>query len=354
MGLHPWGSSSERTHGSSAAEMLEAAAAGRINFLWIMGADLVSDFPDAKLVDRALASDVFYVVSELFPTDTARSADVILPAASMAEKEGSVTNLERRIQKVAPSVPPPGVARSDWWTFADLAARFGRDWGWTTPAAVAQSIAQNLPTHSDFSWERIEPPPLPRPRAGTRPGANAWPLSWELRAVDATRRKGWIPSLDAPSFSPAAGSRPELGLNASSPETRKAPETSGNSPSLSLARSIPAAPPAQGNADSLNYPLVLLVGRALFDNGGMVSRSSELAAVTPAPFVELHPEEVERRGLSEGQSVTVASPRGSVRVRLKVSTDTPVGAAFMLFDQPGVRANVLMEFGAHDRVEVRT
>lgn len=90
---------------------------------------------------------------------------------------------------------------------------------------------------------------------------------------------------------------------------------------------------------------MLLVGRALYDNGQMVSRSAELAPVTPSPFVELHPDEAESRGLTDGQEVTVRSNRGSVRVPLRVSGDTPAGAAYMLFDQPGIRANSLIEFG---------
>lgn len=358
MGVHPWGSLTGGTSGADAAEMLEAAAERRIKFLWIMGADLVSDFPDAQLVDRALASDVFCVVSELFPTDTARSADVILPAASVGEKEGSVTNLERRIQKIAPSVTSPGVARSDWWIFSDLAARLGHQWGWNTPADVAKAIAETLPTHSDFSWEKIEPPPLPRPRAGTRPGANAWPLSWELRAVDASRRTGWVWPLPDEAGG-VFGRAPTPGIGRASEGEDPSGTNSGalrelgeevSSPSTGRE---PGAGKSQGTSDSLNFPLALLVSRALFDNGAMVSRSTELAPVTPEPFVELHPAEAERRELFEGQIVSVASPRGSVRVRLRVSEDTPVGAAFMLFDQPGVRSNVLMDYRSEDRVEVR-
>lgn len=343
--------------GMNTGQMLAAAREGRIKFLWIMGADVVSDFIDARLADEALASESFLVVSELFPTETARSADVILPAAALGEKEGSVTNLERRIQKIAPSVAAPGIARSDWWIFSDLAAHMGHRWDWASPADVAASIAKKVPSHAGFSWDKIEPPVLPRPRAGTRPGANAWPLSWELRAVDATRRKGLIwPAPHNESGATSAG--PEEGLaRATEGEDSKGTDLGalrklgeeGSSRSL-------GQEPSDGSSEitSSEYPLMLLVARALYDNGQMVSRSPELAAVTPEPFVELHPDEAESRGVNEGQMVSVVSPRSSVRVKVKISVDTPPGAAFMLFDQPGVRANVLMELGKEANfVEVR-
>ena len=102
--------------------------------------------------------------------------------------------------------------------------------------------------------------------------------------------------------------------------------------------------------DALPGALVLLAGRAIYDNGAMVSRSPDLGVVTPAPFVELHPDEAAARGLVDGSEVTVSSADGatgieaaSVRVRLRTSTDTPPGAAAVLFDQPGMAANVLLD-----------
>jgi len=86
-----------------------------------------------------------------------------------------------------------------------------------------------------------------------------------------------------------------------------------------------------------------LVGRAIYDDGAMVSRSPDLAAVTPGPFVELHPDEAAARGLTEGVEVAVTSDSGSIRAPLRISTDTPRGAVFLPFDQPGLSANALMD-----------
>ncbi|MGH2704154.1 MAG: molybdopterin oxidoreductase family protein [Actinomycetota bacterium] len=155
--------------GLDTAGMLRAAAGGRIKFLWLMGADLVSDFPDAGLADAALSSDAFIVVSELFPTDTARAANVMLPVASMAEKDGSYTNLERRIQKLDEVLPAPGSVRTDWRIAHDIARRLGADWGWSSAsdvsASIAASIAANVPTHAQYTWELLTMPPPPPSRS---------------------------------------------------------------------------------------------------------------------------------------------------------------------------------------------
>lgn len=327
MGLLP------RQGGLDTAGMLEAAAARRLNFLWVAGADLTRDFPDANLVTRAFASETFIVASELFPTETALAANVILPAASAAEKEGTFTNLERRIQKLGRAVSPPGVARADWQIFSEVAARIGKRWDWSSAADVAAEIAK-LPTHQGFSWDVLGEPvaslaeaaALPpevghaagesgraegensaeRPLDSRRPqiSEQAWPLRWELRAVDATRRSGWIP------------------------------QTRGSVTAV--------LPHARTPAPSAGYPLLLLVARGLYDGGQMISRSPELRNLIHEPFVELNPTDARARGLEAGNPVTVSSDRGSLTVPLRISDDTPPGSAFMLFDQPGAQTNVLM------------
>jgi NADH-quinone oxidoreductase subunit G len=339
------------TSGLGTLDMLQAAAAGRIRFLWLLGADILSDVPDAALADAALGSGAFIAVSELFPTPTALSADVVFPAASFAEKEGTFTNLERRIQKVNPVVGPPGGARADWHVLMDVAARLGHRDRAQRAADIAAEIARTVPTHAGFDWAAIGdlwapvagpadmPPELwhaagesgPLPAYRNAPSqeeekdplnvpqrrlTTSWPLRWELRAVDAVTRPGWV--------WPAG--------------------TVGQA-----AADLPASSPAAGGARRGTAPpegsLMLLAERALYDDGAMVSRSPDLRKVTPHPFVELHPDEAAARGLSEGTPVTVRSPRGSVRAVLRCSTDTPPGAAHMLYDQPGLAANVLLDSG---------
>lgn len=295
--------------GLDARKMLIAAAEGKLKFLWLMGADLLSDFPDADLVKRAMDSGAFIVASDLFATRTARSASVVLPAESFAEKDGSFTNLERRIQRVRATVPAPGVARADWRMFADLSQILGRPTGWHSSEDVARAIATGVPTHADFSWDQLGGQDIPKARIGERQAeGSAWPLSWELRAIDATRYSGYVWPL------PSDGDP---------------------------ARATPAQDaPAFASSE---FPLTLLASRAIYDEGQMVSRSPELRNVTPKPHVELHPEEAAGRGLNDGDVVTVRSSSGSLSLRLRISQDTPPGAASMLFDQPGANANVLID-----------
>ena len=340
MGVFPGMGSGHRPAppGLDTRSMLEAAADGRLKLLWVLGADLTKDFPDADLVERAFRSDTFIVTSELFPTGTALASDVLLPAASFAEKQGTFTNLERRSQLVDAAIQPAGSARAEWHIFSDLASRFAEGWGWLSAEDVAKEIAQTVPTHKDFSWKHLSQPPstlrdvvqLP-PEFGhavgqsgnpsgtgldregldprfARGSEKAWPLRWELRAVDATRRSGWVWEMPARNGSPR-----------------------------------PNAPPAEEGARTpKSGELVLLVQRALYDAGQMVSRSEELAPLRLEPFVELHPRDATARGLRDGDEVRVVSDRGELRLKLRVSEDTPAGAAFMLFDQPDAAANRLM------------
>jgi len=335
-------------------EMLHGVVDGRISFLWLMVADILSDVPDAALAEAALRSGASVVVSELFPTATALSADVILPAAAFAEKEGSYTNLERRIQKTNPVVSAPGGARADWHVLLDISARLGVPRPWTSSKEIAAAIARSVPTHQGFGWELLGDPwapvagpadmppelwhaagesgPLPRDQAfpilessgngslsvPDRRLTTSWPLRWELRAVDATRRRGWVWPGKA-----AAGPNPAT---------------------------LPPGPRVDVYEEPPPGALVLLASRAIYDNGAMVSRSPDLGVVTPAPFVELHPDEAAARGLVPGSEVTVSSANtavgavgASVRVPLRTSTDTPRGAAAVLFDQPGMAANVLLD-----------
>jgi NADH-quinone oxidoreductase subunit G len=325
MGLSPHsaaGHSPVEASGMDVRRMLEAAVAGDLEFLWIMGADLLTDFPDSRLADAALRSDCFVVVSELFPTETARSADIVLPALAFAEKEGTFTNLERRIQKVNPAVAPQGIARADWQIFSDLASRMGAGWGWHSSADIAAAIAE-LPTHQGFSWDLLNQPPAPVRKQVVMTAAQtaAWPLSWELREVDAKRRSGWIWDLPA--------ERP------------------------TTAEGRPSAPLSEGGTEDEGFPLVLLSSRLIYDGGQMVSRAPELHNVTPEAFLELHPDEAGAWGLVEGEKVKVSSARGSLEIVLRVSADTPKGCAFVPFDQPGGGANVLMDAAQpRDFVEV--
>ncbi|MEA2476160.1 MAG: NADH-quinone oxidoreductase subunit [Actinomycetota bacterium] len=349
MGAHPFlgpGYELIDAGGKDTRAMLESAANNELDALLLIGADPVADFPDADLAMRALEGKTFVVAIELFSTDSVARADVVLPSVAYAEREGTFTNLERRLQKLEPVLPAPGATREPWAICADLAARMGAEWNWNGFRDVWADISK-LPSHTNVDVDALRGDPLEAPaplhetpfqtdptngRAlvsgpgarypkGFRGGApfqtgQNWPLSWELRAFEARERPGAIPaaSEDAVLTEP--------------------------SPSPSPARSENGA-----------GRLVLYTGRFIYDSGAMVSRSQALSRLAKRPFVELNERDAAARQIVAGDEVVVEG--NGVQARLKaVIADIAEGAAFVPYDQPGFRANTLIGSG-HPVVEVR-
>ncbi|WP_305041694.1 molybdopterin-dependent oxidoreductase [Geoalkalibacter sp.] len=146
-----------RPNGMGAQAMLQAAAEGNLSALYVIGEDPLLSYPDRAKVAAALDKIPFLVVQDLFMTDTAREADVILPAVSFAEKNGTFTNAERRVQRLRPGVKSPGEARSDLSIFALLAARMKDPLVFTGPEAVFAEIAQTVPEYAGLSFNAIGP-----------------------------------------------------------------------------------------------------------------------------------------------------------------------------------------------------
>jgi predicted molibdopterin-dependent oxidoreductase YjgC len=348
MGCHPLldaGHAPAAAGGMGTREMLEAAAASELDALLIFGADLLSDFPDAALAERALDSGVFTVVMELFATETATHADVVLPSAAYAEREATFTNLERRLQKLEPLLAPPGAALEPWRACAALARSLGEDWGWDAFEDVWYDIRANVPTHSDIEISHLnqaELAPHPAQESGYASGPDHarshavvagpggqypkgfrsgspfqtgqnWPLSWELRAFEARQRPGII--APAPFSNGAFDSRP--------------------------------LKPQPDKADGF----ALYSGRLIYDEGTMVSKSKALRGIARPAFVEMNSEDAAELGLSEGDRAIVSGPDFESELEVFLS-DISRGAVFVPYDQKGLKANRLMS-GLDARVEVR-
>jgi NADH-quinone oxidoreductase subunit G len=348
MGVYPVldaGYADPISSGRSTRAILEAAAEGELDALLLVGADPIADFPDADLARRALDRCPFTVVMELFATETAGRADVVFPSAAAPEREGTFTNLERRLQKLEPSISAPGSAREPWRAMAELAAALGQNCGWQTLGDVWADIKKEVATHagvdldalqqrtppttlhyeSGFETTSIASPVVAGPAAGYPKGFRSgapfqtgqnWPLSWELRAFEAKQRPGLIP------VSPA----------------------SPNGASMQATDVIATRPPEDGK-------FVLYSGRLLYDDGAMVGKSALLRGLAKKPFVEMNDEDVKELGLSDGDEVIVASDGFEARCRLTIA-DIAKGAVFVPYDQPGLRANELMR-GANPNVAVR-
>jgi predicted molibdopterin-dependent oxidoreductase YjgC len=338
MGVHPAlepGHKPVSEPGMDTRAMLEAAASGELDALLIFGADPIADFPDAALARRALESDVFTVVVELFPTETVAHGDVILPSVAYAEREGTFTNLERRIQKLEALVAPPGSARQPWLACAGLARALDDDWGWSRFEDVWATLRKEVPTHAGVDVAMLRSDlPVPAPHyesgfagdishghgivagpggqypKGHRSGApfqtgQNWPLSWELRAFEARERPGivWPLPDEAPSVEPS--------------------------------ESAPSPEPEAGR-------FRLLAGRLIYDEGAMVSKSAALRGLQRAPFVEINDEDAKELDVVDGGEVVLAANGTQARVQVVIA-DIRKGYVFVPFDQRGLRANTLME-----------
>lgn len=338
------------TPGRSTRQMLEAAADGEIDTLLLVGADPVADFPDAALAHRALER-CSVVVIELFATETVSYADVVFPSAAYAEREGTFTNLERRIQKLEPVVPVQGTAHEPWKIAQRLSAALGTAWNWDGFGDVWDEIRKNVKTHSSIDLAEVSPPgnveapatwhetPFgPDPSHGTgmtagpaglypkgfRQGApfqtgHNWPLSWELRAFEARQRPGVVPA-------------------------------SGDG----FREADPSPAPVEGDVASggAEEGFTLLSGRMIYDDGAMISRSVALHALAKRPYLEVNERDLEALGASSGDEVIVVGDAVEQKL-VAVASDIAGGCVFIPYDQPGFRAATVMT-SRNPRVTVRT
>jgi formate dehydrogenase alpha subunit len=285
--------------GLTVTEMVPAFGAGALRALFVLGEDPVMTDPDSNQVRRALAAGEFLVLQELFPSETAAFADVLLPGASFAEKPGTFTNTERRVQLIRTAVAPPGEGRPDWAVIAELARRVlaleGRasagphaGWGYECAARIMDEIAAVTPSYRGVSHARLE--------RGER-------LQWPVPGAD----HPGTPVLFADGFPPGW---PRF-------------------------HAVDHLPPAE--LPDAEYPLVLTTGRVLYHwHGGEISRRSKgLLAAYPEPLVEVSPEDAARAGLSDGQAVRVRSRRGEMVARALVTDRVAAGVVFGTFHFPG-------------------
>ena len=293
-----WGVPLPHEPGKTLGEMIDAALAGTVKALYIMGENpLVSD-PDLGHLRHALEKLDFLVVQDIFLTETAQLADVVLPAASFAEKEGTFSNTERRVQRVRPATRPPGEAREDWRIVAGIAAAMGRPLGYGSVDDIMGEISGLTPSYAGISYARLDSCslhwPCPTPE---HPGT---PI---LHTKEFTRGKG-------------------------------------------LFSRIEYRPPAE--EPDAEYPLRLTTGRSLwqYHTGTMTRRAPGLEALAPRSWLEIAPVDAGALGVADGDAVTVTSRRGSVETVARVTGGIREGTVFMPFHYAESAANVLTNTAA--------
>ncbi|MGQ9426532.1 molybdopterin-dependent oxidoreductase [Gilvimarinus sp. F26214L] len=297
-----WGSPrmAERP-GLTAVELFEAIHQGRIRALWIMATNPVVSLPDADRVQNALQKLDLLVVSDLFAnTDTARHAHVVLPALGWGEKDGTVTNSERRISRQRAFLPAPGQARPDWWAVCRVAQRLG------CAGFDYRDAHEIFSEHASLSAWRNRPGQVPR----------AFNLAGLARldrsAYDALEPCQWP-------LSEESGDSARLFENGVffHPDGR--------------ARLVPTPPREPANPPDHEYPLVLNTGRVRnhWHTMTRTGRSARLCAHLPEPFVDMHPYEAMLHGVQGGHLVRVESRWGNMVARLRCTADQPRGAVFI-------------------------
>ena len=313
-----WKATLPRDPGLTALEMLWAAEAGTLKGLIIVGENPVLSYPDTSRVVRALQNLEFLLVCDIFPTRTTALADVVLPAACFAEKDGTFTSTERRVQRVRKAVNPPGEARAEWeWTVELMERLAGRpekkgdcecnsefraeradckadcNAGYSSPDEIMEEIAYLTPSYGGISYDRL--------------GAEG--LQWPC------------PSNDHPGTSIL-----HVG-----------------SFSQGRARFRPVRYSEPPETPDMDYPLLLNTGRSLyhFHTGTMTRRSSLLDREVPLPFVQINLEDAMQMGIREGMKVKVATRRGSISAEARLVDSIPRGHLFLPIHFSEAPANAL-------------
>jgi predicted molibdopterin-dependent oxidoreductase YjgC len=283
-----------RQPGLTITEMLEKAHEGELRALYIMGENPMVSDPDINHVRESLERLDFLVVADIMDNETARYADVVLPVASFAEKEGTITNTERRVQRIRAAIEPVGEAKADWEVICLVALEMGAPgFDFSSPEEVFEEIRGVTPSYAGISYERL----------GTQG------LQWPCPTED----HPGTPILHVGSFPKGKGQFTPC-------EFREPAET----------------PDAE-------YPLVLTTGRLLFHyhTGTMTRRSPSLVREIDRAFVEVNPADAKELGIGEGERVKVSSRRGSVEVDAKVTERVGKGVIFMPFHFAEAAANTL-------------
>lgn len=288
-----WGVKLPQDPGLTVVEMIESALRGEVRAMYIMGENPMLSDPDVGQVERGLGNLEFLVVQDIFLSETARLADVVLPAASFAEKDGTFTNTERRVMRIRKALDPPGRAKADWEILCDLARKLGADWDYGSPSEIFDEIASLTPIYHGISYRRLE----------------GWGIQWPC------------PSEDHPG----------------TPYLHKEKFTRGKG------KFIPARYRPPDELPSKEYPFVLTTGRVYFHwhTGTMTRRISVLDREVPRAFVEVNPEDAGRLGIRDGARVKVSSRRGEVEAEAKVTDVVPEGVVFMPFHFLEAAANRL-------------
>jgi len=289
-----WGVELNGEPGIPLTVMVEAADRQELQGMYIMGENPLMSEPDLAHARHAISKLQFLAVQDIFLTETALLADVILPATSFAEKDGTFTNTERRVQLLRKALDPPGTARQDWQIIVDIATRLGYPMAYASSAAIMEEIVELTPIYGGMRHSRL----------ASADGLQ-WPC-WDDTHAGTAR-------LHVDHFTRGKGKF----------------------------HAVPYRPAAEEPSEE--YPMVLTTGRLLehFHTGSMSRRSQVLEALEPESHVDISPDDAARMGVAEGDLLRLSSRRGEILTRVRRDRRVPNGLAFMAFHWHEAPANML-------------
>jgi formate dehydrogenase major subunit len=291
-----WATSLDPRPGLTVVEIINAACDKTIKGMYVMGENPAMSDPDANHAREGLASLEHLVVQDIFLTETAYLADVVLPASAWPEKDGTVTNTDRLVQLGRKAIQSPGEAREDWAILVDMGQRLGLDWHYKHPRDVFEEMRKGMDSIAGITWERLE-----------KDSAVTYPC-------------------------PTEGHPGQSVIF-----TDKFPTPSGK------AQLVPADLIRAAEQPDLDYPEVLITGRQLehWHTGAMTRRAGVLDAIEPEPVASAHPDELARWQVKPGDIITVTSRRGSISLYARADEGTPLGSLFIPFCYYEAAANKL-------------
>ena len=291
-----WGTPLDPKAGLTVVEIADAAYEGDMKGMYIMGENPAMSDPNASHVREALCKLDHLVVQDIFLTETAGYADVVLPASAVPEKDGTFTNTDRKVQIARQAIDPPGDARQDWWIIQEIARRVGLNWNYTEPRSIFEEMRGCMPSIAGITWERL-----------LEEGAVTYPCQ---EVGDPGE-----PVIFGDGF-PTSNGRGKF---------------------------IPAGiiPPDEVPDDE--FPMVLTTGRQLehWHTGVMTRRAAFLNELEPDAICELSPSDAQRMGIVSGAKVRVTSRRGVIELAARITSTVPDGLLFIPFCYSEAAANLL-------------
>jgi|LDZT01.1.fsa_nt_gi formate dehydrogenase alpha subunit len=288
-----WGADLSDQVGLTVVEILNAAHEGKVKGIFVMAENPAMSDPDLNHARESLQKTEFLVVSDMFMTETAELADVVLPGVSFAEKDGTITNTERRVQRLHKAIEPIGEAKPEWEMICELAKKLDYEMSYNHPSEIMEEIAELTPIYGGMFYPRLEEKGLQWPCLdANHPGTKY------LHKGKFSRGKG--------KFFPV--------------EFREAAELPDE-----------------------EYPLIFTTGRVLyhFHTGTVTRRSRGLDEIYPEALVEISPHDAKEMNIEEGEMIEVASRRGKIQAKAKVTEKSDKGVVFMSFHFHEAAANLL-------------